>query len=109
MRNFPKMERQLRFAVSVGRKWRFDVAFPEFKIAVEIEGLVVRRLAGELVVTGRHGSIAGFKEDCEKYATAALLGWTVLRFEQSMVKSRYAINMTLHVLAARGWTKAVGA
>jgi len=85
------------------RQWRFDFAWPEYRLAVEIEGLVVRRIGGQLIVTGRHASVKGFKDDCEKYAAAALLGWTVLRFEQSQVKSGYAINMTQRVLYARGW------
>jgi very-short-patch-repair endonuclease len=99
----PPVAPQLRFAKSIGRQWRFDFAFPDYKLAVEIEGLVVMRLAGELVVRGRHASIKGIKEDMQKYNTAALLGWTVLRFEQNDVKSERAINMTQRVLASRGW------
>lgn len=99
----PDPERELRFAKAIGREWRFDFAWRAFMVAVEIEGLVVQRLAGELVVRGRHGSITGFKEDCVKYASAAMLGWTVLRFEQSQVKDATAIEYTQRVLAARGW------
>jgi len=53
------------------RRWRFDVAFPYYKIAVEIEG---GTWSG-----GRHNSGAGFKKDAEKYNTAASKGWLVLR------------------------------
>ncbi len=99
----PAVEPQYRFAKAIGRQWRFDFAFVDYKLAVEIEGLVVMRLAGELVVRGRHASIKGIKDDMEKYNTAALLGWTVLRFEQQAVKPERAIHMTQRVLAARGW------
>lgn len=100
----PRLERQHQFAKkAIGRQWRFDFAFPEFHLAVEIEGLVVMRLAGELVVRGRHASIKGIKDDMEKYNTAALLGWTVLRFDQGAVKPEHAIHMTQRVLASRGW------
>lgn len=99
----PPVVPQLRFAKAMGRQWRFDFAFPDFLVAVEIEGLVVQKLAGQLVVRGRHASIAGIIEDMEKYNTAALLGWTVLRFAQKQVKPEHAINMTMRVLAARGW------
>ena len=34
----------------------------------------------------------------EKYNTAALLGWTVLRFTPAMVKSGAAINLVLEAL-----------
>jgi very-short-patch-repair endonuclease len=100
----PRFERQYPFAKeATGRQWKLDFANLEYKLAVEIEGLVVQRLAGELVVRGRHASITGFKEDCIKYATAAQLGWTVLRFEQSQVVDGTAIAFTQRVLYAKGW------
>lgn len=101
----PPFTRQHRFAVSVGRNWSLDFACLQYMVAVEIEGLVVMRVNGELMVKGRHASISGFKEDCIKYATAAQLGWTVLRFEQSQVKDGTAIDFTQRVLYARGWTR----
>lgn len=54
------------------RKWRFDAAFPERKIAVEIDGAVW--------VQGRHTRGSGFIKDQEKTNAAALLGWRVFRF-----------------------------
>lgn len=101
----PAPARELVFAKIIGRRWRFDFAFgAPYMVAVEIEGLVVRRLpSGELTVGGRHASISGFKADAIKYATAAVLGWTVLRFEQSQVKDRTAIGFTQELLCAKGW------
>lgn len=106
LHQLPQPARQWLFAKPLGRRWQFDFAFLDpYKVAVEIEGLVVFRQNGELIVKGRHASITGFREDCIKYASAALLGWTVLRFEQSQVKSGDAIEYTMRVLAARGWTR----
>lgn len=100
----PPFTRQAMFAKEIGRRWMFDFCWTRpYMLAVEIEGLVVQRMGGELVVRGRHASISGFKEDCLKYASAAVLGWTVIRFEQSQVKSGEAIDYTMRVLAARGW------
>src|SRR5882672_1670530 len=99
----PPYVRQAQFALSIKRRWSFDFAFHvmpgklsprEIKVAVEIEGMVMRKVNGEWQMGGRHATITGFKEDCVKYATAALLGWTVLRFEQSQVKKGFAIGMT---------------
>lgn len=53
------------------RKWRFDYAIPELKIAIEIEG-------GSWV-QGRHTRAAGFVADMEKYNAAEASGWHVLR------------------------------
>jgi hypothetical protein len=100
----PPYKREFMFAVeSHQREWRFDFAWLQYKIAVEIEGLVYRRINGELVCMGRHVHPEGFSEDSRKYATAAILGWTVLRFYQGQVKNREAIDFTMRVLAARGW------
>jgi very-short-patch-repair endonuclease len=102
--------REHMFAKEIGRKWCFDFAWLDCKVAVEIEGLVVRftkrQTKGGRAYTvaeagGRHATIEGFKEDCRKYATAALLGWTVLRFEQELVRSGEATKFTLQLLDAR--------
>jgi len=54
------------------RKWRFDFAWPDRKVALEVEGGVF--------VQGRHSRGAGIRADIEKYNTATLLGWRVLRY-----------------------------
>lgn len=54
------------------RKWRFDLAWPQYMVAAEVEGGVF--------VRGRHVSPQGFIKDCEKYNAAAELGWSVFRF-----------------------------
>ncbi len=108
----PPAERQYRFALAMGRQWRFDFAWPRYHLAVEIEGLVVtqmwERAEGALrvktVVTGRHATISGFREDIQKYNAAAELGWSVLRFEQTMVKSGEAVQVTRRLLERKGWT-----
>jgi very-short-patch-repair endonuclease len=80
--------------------WSFDFAWPEQRIAVEVEGVSVHKADGMFVIGGRHGSIAGFKEDCEKYAWAAVMGWRVMRFEQGQVKAGLAIDMLVRLFAA---------
>jgi len=57
------------------RKWRFDYAFPRFKVAIEVEGGVW--------TGGRHTRGSGFVKDMEKYNEAAKLGWRILRFTPS--------------------------
>jgi very-short-patch-repair endonuclease len=59
------------------RQWRADFEIIEHGILLEIEGGV---WSG-----GRHLRGAGFIEDCEKYNTATMLGFRVLRFETQSV------------------------
>jgi len=63
---------QREFVFAAPRRWRFDFAWPEQRVAVEIEGGVWSR--------GRHVTPQGFLKDLEKYNAAAALGWSVLRF-----------------------------
>ena len=53
------------------RKWRFDLAWPDLMLALEIEGGVWTR--------GRHVRPKGFLEDVSKYNAATSAGWLVLR------------------------------
>lgn len=53
------------------RRWRFDYAWPEHQVALEVEGGVW--------VGGRHTSGAGFVKDMEKYNEAACMGWRIIR------------------------------
>ena len=54
------------------RRWRFDFAEPNVKLAIEIEGGVW--------IKGRHIRGSGFIKDIEKYNKAIELGWTILRY-----------------------------
>ncbi len=60
------------------RRWRFDYAWIEQKVALEVEGGVW--------TGGRHTRGAGFEKDCEKLNQAQILGWTVLRYSTGQVK-----------------------
>lgn len=54
------------------RKWRFDFAIPEMRIALEYEGLFSEKSG--------HTTIDGFLSDVEKYNEATKLGWRILRY-----------------------------
>lgn len=67
------------------RKWRFDYAFVEAKVALEVEGGVH--------TGGRHIRPKGFMGDMEKYNTAATLGWRLLRCTPATLLSRSTLEM----------------
>lgn len=72
------------------RRWRFDFAHVEMRIAVEIEG--------GIWVNGRHSRGRGMQADMDKYNRATLLGWRVLRFSTGQVQSGEAINTVLQIM-----------
>lgn len=76
------------------RKWRFDFAWPNILLAVEIEG--------GIWTGGRHTRGKGFFDDCEKYNEAALMGWTVLRFPVEQIKSGEAVRFIEKYINERG-------
>lgn len=82
----------MEHAFHPGRRWRLDFAWPEFLIALEIEGGTFN--------LGRHTRPIGFEKDCEKYNAAALLGWTVLRVTGAMVKDGRALATVQTALSA---------
>jgi len=72
------------------RKWRFDCAWINLKVAVECDGMVWQ--AGG----GRHNTDA----DRDKINTATLLGWRILRFSGAQIKKKpqECINMTVALI-----------
>ena len=87
----PEPEREYKFHPT--RKWRFDLAWPYDKLAVEIEGAVW--------VRGRHTRPSGFIGDCEKYNTATLAGWRVLRVPSDWVTDGKALALIEQALPDR--------
>lgn len=70
------------------RKWKFDWAWPDLKVALEQEGIVY---TADHKLDGRHASRKGFTADIEKYAVAFSLGWRVLRCLPKQVETGQAI------------------
>lgn len=54
------------------RKFRFDFAIPDKKIAIEFEGIMNGK--------SRHTSVSGYSKDTEKYNLATAEGWRVFRY-----------------------------
>ena len=81
------------------RRYRFDLAWPARKIALEIEGVIypTTRDDDRTVLRGRHVTPAGFRNDCLKYGEAFALGWTVLRVLPEQIHDGTALTW----LAAR--------
>lgn len=67
------------------RKWRFDYAFPDAKIALEVEGGVY--------TGGRHIRPKGFLGDVDKYNAASVMGWRVLRVVPDRLRTFTTIEM----------------
>ena len=63
------------------RKWRIDFAWPEEKLAVEIEGGIYSH--------GRHTRATGFLGDIEKYNALTELNWSLLRYPADMKKIKF--------------------
>lgn len=73
----PAPDREVRFHPT--RRWRFDLAWPERRIAVEVDGGIYQNLPS-------HSSIAQRERDYEKTNEAAALGWRVLRYTYTTLR-----------------------
>ena len=79
---------------SIGR-WRFDLAWPDRHVAVEVDGGVW--------TGGRHVTGSGATKDAEKFSNAAALGWRCLRVTPAQVESGKAVWWMEQALARRQW------
>jgi len=68
------------------RKWRIDFAWPERKLAVEIESSV-------------HRIKSRFASDLDKYNAMQKAGWTLLRYTAKMVHAGTAIDDVSAIIA----------
>jgi hypothetical protein len=119
----PEFHTEFQFAGRIGREWAFDYAWPDLKIALEIEGggfgryVVIqqgheRRKGKSIPIKsgiairfgGRHNTGAGLQADAEKYNRAAILGWLVIRATTTMVRDGDAIRDLVDAFHARGIT-----
>ena len=66
------------------RRFRFDFAWPEKRVAFEQEGVTRQG--------GRHQRVAGYSRDCEKYNLAQILGWVVIRATPKQIASGEALG-----------------
>ncbi len=72
------------------RKWRFDYAFVDHKLGVEIDG--------GLFINGGHNRGAQRQKDYEKDAHALMAGWRVLRCSTGQVKDGTVFKWIAEIL-----------
>jgi len=69
---------EYNFDAMIGRRHRFDFAWPDRRVAVEVDGNAWHTRGG-----GRHGTDA----DREKMNLAVSMGWRVFRFSPQMLEN----------------------
>lgn len=68
------------------RKFELDIAFPDSKVGIEIQGGIWNSK------TGAHGSPLKILRDLEKSNLLVLNGWRVLRYTPAQVRNGEAIK-----------------
>jgi hypothetical protein len=72
------------------RKWRFDMAWPDQKVALEVQGGIFSQ--------GRHTRGAALLKEWEKLNTAATLGWRILYCQPNDLLKRDTATMIFSAL-----------
>ena len=75
---FPGLPLVYEYRFAPPRRFRFDAALPQERVAVEMDG--------GAWIQGRHTRGAGFIRDLEKLNLAVLLGWRVLRYTPQQIE-----------------------
>ena len=86
----PPPTREVQFCDA--RRWRFDFAWPDRMLALEIDGGAWAH--------GRHTRGAGFIGDMEKINEAQILGWTVLRCTPDDVQTGAVFALIARAISA---------
>lgn len=97
--DLPEPVREYKFHDT--RRWRFDFAYPNYKVAIEVDGGVYSR--------GRHTTGKGYTSDQYKGNAAIEDGWVVLHYTTTMISSKEKleemVNQIRVVLESRGYNK----
>ena len=88
----PEPIREHRFHPT--RRWRFDAAWPEFMLAVEVEG-------GQWLKKSRHTTGSGFTADLEKYHHGMELGWNIYRCSAELINDGRAVALIQKLIEAK--------
>lgn len=103
----PRFVPEHPFAKDIGRQWRFDLAWPERMLAVEVEGGIMRKRADArpcekcgAYEKGAHGTAAGILRDIDKYNAGVMLGWRVLRIPTHRIDWR-SVELIAQALSVR--------
>ena len=87
-----RLEREYKFHGE--RRWRFDCALPDIKVAIEIDGGIWRG------TKGAHGG-GGAIRDREKDFEAVMLGWTVIRLSPQQAREWLCVRRLVGFVADR--------
>lgn len=79
------------------RRWRFDYAWPDQQIAIEVEG--------GAWVGGRHTRGGGYIADMDKYNQAQVSGWIVLRYTPAQMRAGEWVGDLVQALQCHGKAK----
>lgn len=90
---FPEPEPEFFFAKEIGRLWRFDLAWPDYKVGLERHG--------GTWAAGHHTQGKGFRDDREKMNQAQILGWIVVEATVDMLREGLALRQLLSALQLR--------
>lgn len=84
----PRPEFELVFAPP--RRWRFDVAWPAHRLAIEVQG--------GIFVRGRHNRGAAMLKEWEKLNAAAAAGWRILYTQPQDLCLTSTVELIRHAL-----------
>lgn len=66
------------------RRWRFDLASPETRLACEIQG--------GIFTYGAHSRPSGQLKDYEKFSEAAIMGWRIVLVSSLEIRNGQALD-----------------
>jgi hypothetical protein len=90
---YPHLVFKAELVFSKTRQYRFDFAWPEAGVAVEIQGQIWQK--------GAHSSGTGITRDCQKILHAASLGWLTLPLTPEMARDPQVLAQVAKIIEGR--------
>lgn len=81
----------------LGRDFELDVAFPDYRVGVEVQGGIWRRGGGA------HSRPANIERDIRKAQLALMYGWVIVPVTTAQVSAGFALSIVGNVLHQRGF------
>jgi very-short-patch-repair endonuclease len=89
---FPHIDLVRQYRFHPVRRWRFDYASPDHRVAIEIQG--------GIWTNGRHSRGSGQVQEFEKMNAAAHLGWRVFFLHAGTINDTPTLSMIANTIAS---------
>lgn len=96
---------RFEYQFMTSRKWRFDYAWTDLKVAIEYNGIIYVPKSKNMSKTG-HTTITGLADDYEKLGEAQIRNWIVLETNPILIREYTTVEQLSRAILKRTKSRA---